>query len=347
MELHQVDHAEFREKGFTVVRAAFHQKELEPLRRRLEEVMADLPGYEARVAEAHRAAEEAYPMAGAPDATAHLVEQQRRLPELPETAVGPRHLRRHNRVYPRRREPADPVLMRQAAEAARAGDPWRTFDGQVHSLADFFAEFRELAAHPIVGDILSRVLAPNVVLWADHIFAKGAYNDEPPYHGANRYHQDGFFQFDRRTVTCWIALEAVTEDNGPFHYIPLSAGYGQFDFDDLGPDGRGVELLDQEEVVTLEPGDMAVHDRWTLHATGANLTGSSRRGWAVHYTDAEARFGEFARPVADATKWHVVTEAGHHVRYGRFSGNLTWPLVCGTQPANGVNMPTSSWSTNG
>ena len=337
MELHEVDHAEFRDKGFAVFRGAFGPDEIAAVRRRLDEVMADLDAHEARVAAAHRGAEAAHPMEGAPEDVAHLVEQQRRLPEFPELALGDRHFRRHNRVYPRRYEPADPQLM---IEVAQADDPWQIFNGQIHGLADFFPELREAAAQPRLADIMARVLAPNVVLWADHIFAKGACNDVLPYHGANRFHQDGFFQFDRRTVTCWVALEAVTRENGPLHYLPLSAGYGQFDFDDLGPDALSLEILQQEEVVTLEPGDVAVHDRWTLHATGPNLTSSYRRGWALHYTNAEARFGEFSRPMADATKWHVVTEEGHHIRNGRFVGNLTWPLICGVQPPHGVNMPT-------
>ena len=128
----------------------------------------------------------------------------------------------------------------------------------------------------------------------------------------------------------------MTEENGPFHYIPLDAGYGRFDFDDLGPEGLSRELLDAAEIVTLQPGDMAVHDRWVLHGTGPNESAEPRCGWALHYIDARARLGEFDRPRPDATRFAKVTAEGYHIRNGKLSGNRTWPLVCGQTVPGGI-----------
>ena len=338
MELHEVTNEEFARKGFMVVREALTPSEVEALHRRADAIVADQDAYQRRYAEEAARISAEHPMPGAPDPAAHLLGRQRRLRESPEIEVSPRHLRRENRIYPKRRRPADPA---EREAAAASGNPWAAFTGQLSGLADCDDGFARAAVHPRIAEVLREVLAPDAKLWFDHIFAKGALNDDPPYHGANRFHQDGFFQFDRRTVTCWIALDAVTEENGPFHYIPLdagpaAAGYGRFDFDDLGPEGLSRELLDAAEIVTLQPGDMAVHDRWVLHATGPNESAEPRCGWALHYIDARARLGEFDRPRPDATRFAKVTAEGYHIRNGKLSGNRTWPLVCGQTVPGGI-----------
>ena len=338
MELHEVAEKEFARKGFMLVRGVFNPSEVAELHRRADAIVADHAAYQRRNAEEATQISAAHAMLGTADSSAHLVEQQRRLQEYPEIEVSPRYLRRENRIYPKRRSSVDPVE-REAAVAN--GNPWAAFTGQIFGLADCDDAFARAAVHPRIAGVLREVLAPNVKLWSDHIFAKGALNDAPPYHGANRFHQDGFFQFDRRTVTCWMALDAVTEENGPFHYIPLdaglsAAGYGRFDFDDLGLEGLPRELLDAAEIVTLEPGDMAVHDRWVLHATGPNESTGSRCGWALHYTDARARLGEFDRPRPDATCFAKVTVEGYHIRNGKLSGNRAWPVVCGQAVPGGI-----------
>ena len=338
MELHEVADKEFARKGFTVMRSAFSPSEVAELHRRADAIVADQAAYQRRYAEEAARISAEHPMPGAPDPAAHLLERQRRLRESPEIEVSPRHLRRENRIYPKRRRPVDPA---EREAAAANGNPWAAFTGQLSGLADCDDGFARAAVHPRIAEVLKQVLAPDAKLWFDHIFAKGALNDDPPYHGANRFHQDGFFQFDRRTVTCWIALDAVTEENGPFHYIPLDAGpagagYGRFDFDDLGPEGLSRELLDAAEIVTLQPGDMAVHDRWVLHATGPNESAEPRCGWALHYTDARARLGEFDRPRPDATRFAKVTAEGYHIRNGKLSGNRAWPLVCGQAVSGGI-----------
>ena len=338
MELHEVTNEEFARKGFMVVREALTPSEVEALHRRADAIVADQDAYQRRYAEEAARISAEHPMPDAPDPVAHLIGHTRRLPEYPEIEVSPGYLRRQNRIYPKRRRPVDPA---EREAAAANGNPWAAFTGQLSGLADCDDGFARAAVHPRIAEVLREVLAPDAKLWFDHIFAKGALNDDPPYHGANRFHQDGFFQFDRRTVTCWIALDAVTEENGPFHYIPLdagpaAAGYGRFDFDDLGPEGLSRELLDAAEIVTLKPGDMAVHDRWVLHGTGPNESAEPRCGWALHYIDARARLGEFDRPRPDATRFAQVTAEGYHIRNGKLSGNRAWPLVCGQTVPGGI-----------
>ena len=116
------------------------------------------------------------------------------------------------------------------------------------------ALFGRFAAHPAIIAVLTEILSDNVKVWFDHLFNKPPFNSTPPYFGANRYHQDGFFHLSKRSVTCWIALDELTEQNGCLRFVPLTAGYGQFRFDKLGY--RITEKhLEQEVRVTLQPGD--------------------------------------------------------------------------------------------
>ena len=85
----------------------------------------------------------------------------------------------------------------------------------------------------------------------------------------------------------------MSEEHGCLRYVPLSEGYEQYDFDRVA-EVLTPELLAKEVLTPLAPGDAVFHDHWTIHATGPNEVRTMRRGWALHCTDAESRFGDFA-----------------------------------------------------
>ena len=328
MELSEVNNAEFREKGYIVVRNVLSPIEVEMLRCGADAVAADLDGYRERDRLERDRIEARYLAPESPSGAVAAAPSRPPIADHPEIALTERHARRENRVYPLRRRPVDGA---QREVAVASDEPYDHFSGQISYLADSDEYFRSVAAHANIVAVLNEVLGPNVKLWFDHLYNKAPYNDDPPYGGANRYHQDGFFHLDRRSVTCWISLDGLTLENGPFHYVPMTAGYGQFGFDDLGEEAIGERELSQEEVITLNPGDAAVHDRWTLHATGPNESSRRRRGWALHYADAESRFGDYSGNAGDPTDEHVVTPERYHIRHGSIHGNRFWHLVCGRE----------------
>ncbi|NKB70951.1 MAG: hypothetical protein GKR89_28095 [Candidatus Latescibacteria bacterium] len=328
MELSEVKNDDFRENGFMVVENLLPEDVIETICQRADAIAAELNAYLRRNQAARDKIEEKYAETTTTERHSHSVPQAglpaAALAEFPEIPITPRHARRGDRIYPVRRRPVDPA----ARQAVLANDDPFNEIGQLNHLADNDAVFRELAAHPNIMAILHELLSPNAKLWFDHIFCKAPLNDTPPYGGANRYHQDGFFQFSKRSVTCWIALEDVTLDNGPFHYIPLSAGYGEFAFDVLG-EGITAGELEQEVVVTLNRGDAVFHDRWAIHATAPNETPQKRRGWALHYADAESKWGDHAnRPDRPSVNF-VQTADGEHLRDGKVHGNRHYYLVSG------------------
>ena len=323
MELNAVKDTYFRENGFTVVRNVLSPAEVETLRQRADEIVRVLDAYMQRDAAERTKLEDRHRQDGM-DGTS----KSTAFAELPEVRLGDRYARRGDRVYPIRERPVDAA----AVAAAKASDnPWDRLGRTIDHLADNDEVFRQFAAHPNIVKVLRELLSPNLKLWFDHLYNKPPYNSGGPFDGANRFHQDGFFQFDRRSVTCWIALEEVTVENGCFHYVPLTADYGQVRFDIGVAEELTADELAKAVLVTLRPGDAAFHDRWTMHSTGPNETGSHRRGWAMHYCDAGSKWGDFTN---DDPRWTNAYYQSHdrvHLRDNKVHGNRHYLLVAGEE----------------
>lgn len=329
MELSDVKNGYFRENGFMVVENILPPDVFEALRQRADAIARDVDNYNRRDKEERDKIEARYADDPAWDEGETAVPAGvpiDKLEDLPEIEITDRHARRGNRVYPFRQQKVD----RAAREEALATDDPFNHISVLNHLADNDEVCREIAGHPNIMSVLRELLSPDVKLWFDHIFSKPPYNDFGPYGGANRYHQDGFFQFSKRSVTCWISLDGLTLENGPFHYIPLTAGYGQFQFDALG-EGIGPKELAHERVLILNPGDAVFHDRWTVHATAPNESNCGRRGWALHYADAESRWGDYANDPGRPPARYLQTAEGNHLREGKVHGNRYYQLVAGKE----------------
>ena len=239
----------------------------------------------------------------------------------PANMISDKHARRGQQVYPVRQRAVEDATRQAAVRAmAAAGDPWVDVERMAH-LIDHDDVFRAFSAHPNIVAVLQQLLGPNIKSIFDHLFYKG------PYDGHNRYHQDGFFEFSDRACTAWIALHNVTAENGCMRYIPDTAGYGQFKFDQIA-DGVTPEMLAMEVLAPVPAGGVVFHDRWTLHATGPNETPKGRAGWAVHYASAKSRF------IYDPTteyKTFTQTPDGRHLRDDEVDGNMQYRLVSGRE----------------
>ena len=101
-------------------------------------------------------------------------------------------------------------------------------------------------------------------------------------------------------------------------------------------DGVGVRELAQEVLTPSQPGDAAFHDRMTVHGTGPNETAIRRRGWAMHYTQAESRWGDFRNDPEAQPYSAVQTPDGLRLRNGFITGNRDYLLVAGHDVTGGV-----------
>jgi hypothetical protein len=146
MELRDVRHAHFRESGFMVVRNVLSPEEVATLRRRADEIIQDIDGYQCRDTAKRQRLQERYKQ-DVPAATRATT-----FTEMPEERISQRYVRRGDRVYPARQRPIDDA----AVAAAKVSDnPWNHFGGTINHLADNDEVFRQLAAHPNVVKVLS------------------------------------------------------------------------------------------------------------------------------------------------------------------------------------------------
>ena len=111
------------------------------------------------------------------------------------------------------------------------------------------------------------------------------------------WHQDATnFALDRNVLTCWIALDEITPDQGPVQFFSGSHRQGL-----LGgiPSHHDFDLVDEYPELArflvspahhLQPGDCTVHHGLVVHGAGANRTPRPRWSYLASYFPADARY---------------------------------------------------------
>ena len=147
----------------------------------------------------------------------------------------------------------------------------------------------ELVRHARVLDAVEDVLGPDILCWGCSLFVKDARN--PAFVS---WHQDSTYWglSTPDVVTAWIALSPATRESGCMKMWPGSHTLEQMPHrDTLAKENlltRGQEIavdVDEDEAVfvTLEPGQMSLHNIRTVHASEPNRSDDRRIGLAVRY----------------------------------------------------------------
>jgi phytanoyl-CoA hydroxylase len=131
--------------------------------------------------------------------------------------------------------------------------------------------------------------AEHLLLYSDQLMLKPAFHgSEKPSHQDNSYFRVTPHDFG---VTCWMAIDDATVDNGCMHYIPRSHKLGlvphkQISELHLVPDTA--HPLPAEVAVPIRAGGCIFHHLLCIHSSKANHSPHSRRAWALHYVNAAA-----------------------------------------------------------
>ena len=147
--------------------------------------------------------------------------------------------------------------------------------------------FQTVAKKPEIVDVIEDLLGPNIKFYTDQLMMKPRYNGT-----VTDWHQDSpawpFF-VPQDHVSCWVALDDATVENGCMTVIPGSHKWG--------PVTREYKqhFLDDPEIakptpVELKAGHCMFHHGLNFHRTGANPTPNRRRGLALHYLHAETKY---------------------------------------------------------
>jgi ectoine hydroxylase-related dioxygenase (phytanoyl-CoA dioxygenase family) len=151
--------------------------------------------------------------------------------------------------------------------------------------------FRSVAASDTILDSVAQLTggAQHITLYSDQVFLKPAFcGSEKPLHQDNSYfrvtpHEQG--------VTCWMAIDDSTEENGCMRYIRGSHKLGLVPHKQLTPAHLTPEAgeFGEETAVPIPAGAAIFHHLLVLHSSRANSSPNPRRAWALHYVNADAQ----------------------------------------------------------
>jgi ectoine hydroxylase-related dioxygenase (phytanoyl-CoA dioxygenase family) len=149
--------------------------------------------------------------------------------------------------------------------------------------------FHDVLWHPAFLVPASQLLGGAVRFWHDQLFCKPAHHG-----GVVAWHQD--YSYWTRTkpmahLTCWIALDDATKDNGCMQYIPGSHLWDLLPITGLAGDMEAIrEVLTPEQferfshpaAIELKKGHATFHHPLMIHGSFANGTDRPRRATVIN-----------------------------------------------------------------
>ncbi len=131
--------------------------------------------------------------------------------------------------------------------------------------------------------IAEQLCGEGMVLDFDQLLAKQPGRDDAVF----AWHQDQAYWIntaDRRTATCWLAIDDSTVENGCMQFLPGSHREPIRPHRPVGGDREEQHTLvtdlrpgDVMRPVEIRRGDITVHNEGVLHGSGGNTSSTSRR----------------------------------------------------------------------
>jgi ectoine hydroxylase-related dioxygenase (phytanoyl-CoA dioxygenase family) len=148
--------------------------------------------------------------------------------------------------------------------------------------------FHDLLWHPAFVIPAAQLLGGAVRFWHDQLFVK------PPRHGGVvAWHQD--YSYWTRTqplahLTCWIALDEATAENGCLRYVPGSHKWPLLPITGLAGGMNAIESVLTEEqraqfkpvALELRKGEASFHHPLMVHGSSENRSDRPRRGAVIN-----------------------------------------------------------------
>ncbi len=189
----------------------------------------------------------------------------------------------------------DRILETVAASGHDKSHTWPGVDQSlqlkgVHDLTYHDGVFTRMVAHPLLVDVLTELIGPNVQLHHTKMLVK------PPEQGAPfPMHQDyPYFRHERHSVlAASVHLDDTDEENGCLHVVPGSHRLGPLEA--VGesktlPLGTWSADVSADQVPGVAcpaaAGDVLFFNYLTIHGSGVNRSTRTRRNVLFQYRDA-------------------------------------------------------------
>ncbi len=182
---------------------------------------------------------------------------------------------------------------------------------------------RQHVLNPRIAQIAAQLSGVTPVrIWHDHLLTK-----LPGDSKASAWHQDlPYWPFiNEHMLSCWMALDDVTEARGCMQFIPQSHSWGLLepinlmDPQDIFALAQRPEAAQPPYVAEMKAGSCTFHNGMTWHYAGPNRTDQRRRALVTIYMPGEAVYD--GRP-------HVVTN-GLGLTPGQHLEGDVFPVVFG------------------
>ena len=149
--------------------------------------------------------------------------------------------------------------------------------------------FHDVLWNPAFVMAASQLLGNEPVrFWHDQLFCKPALHG-----GVVAWHQD--YSYWTRTgpiqhLTCWVALDDATKENGCLYYVPKSHKWGLLEKPELAGDMEGImDYLSEEQKkqfkpvpIELKAGYATFHHPLMVHGSYENKSNRSRRAFVLN-----------------------------------------------------------------
>lgn len=149
---------------------------------------------------------------------------------------------------------------------------------------DFVPEMLQMAYHQRALAISKALLGSDMAMDFDMLINKAPGTDT-----STPWHQDAAYWIampDKRALSCWLALDSATIDNGCMWYVSGSHRLPLRAHRPAGTKGGALtcNCSESEGVpVAIEPGTCIIHHGATLHYSRGNTTASQRRAFIINF----------------------------------------------------------------
>ncbi|MBP1691533.1 MAG: phytanoyl-CoA dioxygenase [Bacteroidetes bacterium] len=238
--------------------------------------------------------------------------------------------------------PAEVATLRQALDVAvedrkRLQENWgpRADEGytkvflQMVNVWERYPAMEEYVLSERIGGIARQLTrSSHVRLWHDHALIK-----YPQDSKATAWHQDKVYwpMKENGALSCWMALDDVTINNGCMWFIPGSHKLGPLNPVDLGNAGDEdlLQLLPmggresvRPFVAEMKAGSCTFHNGLTFHYAGPNTTHLPRRAMVTIFMPAGTHYAPLE---------HIIGDRGQLKEGEEFHGPL-FPVVSKKEP---------------
>ena len=152
---------------------------------------------------------------------------------------------------------------------------------KIQSIVDHSPEFAALCECDKMLDSVEDLIGPNIYYHSSKLMFK------PARHGGIKpWHQDYAYWASTKPeqVTCWLALDDATPENGCMQLVPGShkGGLIKHGQNELQIDLRNLPA-DKVKIAPMKAGSLLLFHVLTLHHSGPNRSDKSRRAFIVDY----------------------------------------------------------------